>query len=88
MLNQQPTMTASWRDSARPARFFIIDAKAAFPVLLFLLHIAWWTFYVALITTLFFTALNKFGYSIEVFLRIVRSFLAGPRKLAIPWWLH
>jgi len=83
-----PTINASWRDSARPAKFFIIDAKAAFPIFLFLLHIAWWTFFVAILTTLFFTALAKFGYTMEVFLRIVRSVLAGPRKLAVPWWTN
>jgi intracellular multiplication protein IcmT len=87
-MQRPPSTNASWRDSARPARFFIIDAKAAFPVLLFLLHISWWTFYIVIAATLFFTALNKFGYSVEVFLRIVRGFFAGSRKLAIPWWMN
>ena len=30
-----PTADAHWRDSARPAKFFFVDAKAAFPLLLF-----------------------------------------------------
>lgn len=77
---------AHWRDSARPAKFFIIDAKAAFPVFLFLLHIRLWTFIIAILATLFFTMLNRFGYSVEVFLRYGRTFLAGRRKMAIPWW--
>lgn len=82
-----PSSNAHWRDSARAARFFIIDAKAAFPIFLFLLHIRLWTFVLAVIVTFFFTLLNRFGYSVEVFLRIGRSFLAGPRKIAVPWWL-
>jgi intracellular multiplication protein IcmT len=88
MMPEPPSINAHWRDSARPARFFIIDAKAAFPVLLFLLHITWWTFFVAIAATLFFTALNRFGYSVEVFLRLVRSFFSGSRKMAIPWWVN
>lgn len=85
---QRPPEGAHWRDSARPAKFFIVDAKAAFPVMLFLLHIRWWTLIIGIATMLFFTILNRFGYSVEVFLRIIRSFFAGPRKLAIPWWTN
>jgi len=76
-----------WRDSARPAKFFIIDAKAAFPVLLFLLHIRMWTFIIAVLATLFFTMINRFGYSVEVFLRHFRGFISGSRKMSIPWWM-
>ena len=82
----QSTGDAHWRDSARPAKFFFIDAKAAFPVILFLMHIKLWTFIVAMVVMIFFTVLSRFGYSVEVFLRIFRSALSGPRKMAIPWW--
>jgi len=75
-----------WRDSARTPRFFFIDARAAFPMLLFLLHIRWWSFFLAVFTTLFFGALERYGFSLTVFGRWVRSTLAGPRKIAIPWW--
>jgi intracellular multiplication protein IcmT len=84
---QPPSPNAHWRDSARSVRFFIIDAAAAFPVFLFLLHIRLWTFIVAVIAMLFFTLLNRFGYSIPVFLRYARGLLAGKRKVASPWWL-
>lgn len=83
---QTPSPNAHWRDSARAARFFIIDAKAAFPIFLFLLHIKSWTFIIAVLATLFFTILNRFGYSVEMFLRYGREFFAGNRKIAIPWW--
>ena len=85
---QNPTANAHWRDSARPAKFFFFDAKAAFPLLLFLVHIRWWTFILAIIAMLFFTILNRYGFSVNVFLRWFRSFLAGPRKIAIPWWTN
>jgi len=83
----QPAPGAHWRDSARSARFFIVDAQAAFPLLLFLLHIKLWTFIVAIVAMLFFTMLNRFGFSVIVFLRVAQSFLAGKRKKAYPWWL-
>ena len=86
-MEQLPTPAAHWRDSARPAKFFVFDAKAAFPLLLFLLHIELWTFIVAVVAMFFFTVLNMFGYSTIVFLRYTRSFFAGKRKIAIPWWM-
>jgi intracellular multiplication protein IcmT len=75
-----------WRDSARLPRFFMIDARAAFPFLLFLLHIKLWSFLLAVITTLFFALLERYGFTVTVFLRWLRATLAGPRKVAIPWW--
>lgn len=83
-----PPRDAHWRDSARSPKFFIFDAKAAFPLLLFLIHIRWWTFTVAVLAWLFFTYLNYHGFSLEVFLRWVRATLAGKRKIAIPWWMQ
>lgn len=75
-----------WRDSARPPRFFIVDARAAFPLLLFLLHIRWWTFILAVVATIFFATLERYGFTVPVFLRWLRSTLAGSRKFSIPWW--
>ena len=85
---RHPTATAHWRDSARASKFFIFDAKAAFPLLLFLVHIAWWTFITAIAAMFFFTLLNRYGFSVDVFLRWSRSFLAGRRKVVIPWWTN
>lgn len=75
-----------WRDSARPARFFFVDARAAFPLLLFFLHIKWWTFIFAIITMVFFSLIEKYGFTVVVFGRWLKSFLAGPYKSASPWW--
>jgi intracellular multiplication protein IcmT len=85
-MEKEPAPNAHWRDSARNARFFFIDAKAAFPLLIFLLHISWVTLIFAIAATLFFTALNRFGYSVEVFLRIIRGAVGGRLKTAHPWW--
>ena len=86
MASLSPTTGVHWRDSARRARFFIIDAQAALPVFLFLLHIRKWTLIVAACFVGVFILLNKFGYNVPVFFRIFRSFLAGSRKVCRPWW--
>lgn len=83
-----PRESAHWRDSARSIRFFFFDAQAAFPFVLFLLHIRWWTFFLALFAAIAFTILNHFGLSIAVFLRLFRSFIAGKRKIGNPWWIY
>lgn len=75
-----------WRDSARNPRFFIIDARAAFPLLVFLMHIRIWTFVLAVLAMLFFGLLERYGFSLLVFGRWFRCMLAGPRKVAVPWW--
>lgn len=75
-----------WRDSARPARFFLVDARAAFPLVLFILHIKIWTFVVAIIAMIFFALLERWGFTIPVFLRWTRSFLAGKYKTSTPAW--
>jgi len=79
---------AHWRDSARPVRFFMWDVKAAFPMLLLLLHIKLWTFIIAVTATMFFTLLNRYGFSVEVFGRWLRSSLGGKRKMSTPWWMN
>lgn len=77
---------AHWRDSARSARFFVVDYRAAFPLVLFLLHIRLWSFIVAIAATFFFALLERYGFTVTVFLRWARTMLAGPRKMAMPWW--
>lgn len=77
---------AHWRDSARPARFFFIDYRASFPLLLYLLHIKWWTFFIAVFTMLFLGILERYGFTVTVFRRWLRSKLAGSRKIAQCWW--
>ena len=75
-----------WRDSGRNPRFFFMDARSAFPLLLFLVHIKMWTFIVALIITIFFGILDRYGFSLVVFGRTLRTVFAGRVKLSRPWW--
>ena len=78
--------TAHWRDSARTARFFIVDARAAFPIFLFLMHIRVWTALLVVVSAAFFGTLEYYGFTIPVFLRWLRNFFAGYVKSSQPWW--
>lgn len=78
--------SAHWRDSARSARFFLVDARAAFPIFLFLMHIKVWTGILVIVSAVFFGILEHYGFTVPVFLRWLQLFFAGPVKFAIPWW--
>lgn len=77
---------AHWRDSARTPRFFIMDAYAAIPLVLFLLHIRWWMFFTCLAAVFFFAAIEKVGFTLPVFKRWFRAFFAGDIRTSRPWW--
>ena len=79
-------MDTHWRDSARSIRFFIWDGKAAFPLFIVLIWPRLWTLLVALIAMVFFTFMNRYGYTPIVFFRSMRSFLDGRRIYRSPWW--
>lgn len=78
--------TAHWRDSARVTRFFIVDARAVFPIFLFLMHIRVWTGILVLVSAVFFVILEHYGFTLPVFFRSVRLFFAGPVKTVQSWW--
>ncbi len=77
--------TAHWRDSARVPKFFMIDAYSAIPLFLTLLHIRLWTVALTISVCIFFMILNRFGFSLPVFLRWLRSFIAGNNRSARTW---
>ncbi len=80
------TSDTHWRDSGRSARFFVVDARAAFPLFIFLMHIRYWTATVVLISILFFGILERYGFTVPIFGRWLRTFISGPIKMSIPWW--
>lgn len=77
---------AHWRDSARPLRFFIIDYRATFPIVLFFLHIRWWSFWLMLVLVIFFSIIDRYGFTVPVFMRWLRGLFAGRHKFSRPWW--
>lgn len=78
--------TAHWRDSAREPRFFVINARAVFPLFMWILHARMWTFWIAIIGISFFVILERFGFTPTVFGRWLKNVIAGNIKSARPWW--
>lgn len=72
-----------WRNTARPARFFGIDARACLVVLLFLVHIRLWTLILMILVLALCFMLERFGMTLPVALRRLRSFFAGPYRRAL-----
>ena len=70
-----------WRDSARTPRFFIIDARAGFAVLIFMLHPRWSTLIFVVIVIAILGVLHRFGVSLTAAVRIMRGWLTGPNKI-------
>lgn len=66
-----------WRDSARAVRLAFMSAYVAVPLMVFLLHIRWWTFVVLVVTILVMTVIERFGYSPPVALLALRAWVAG-----------
>jgi len=73
-------MDIHWRNTQKPVRFFILDARASLAVLLFLVHMRLWTFFMAIFTMVVFYVLERFGLTFYSALRSVRSWFLGERR--------
>ncbi|MDB6096381.1 MAG: icmT [Francisellaceae bacterium] len=75
-----------WRDASRQPRFIFLDALSILPLIIWVLHARWWTFKLALAIIAFFGILERFKFTVPIFFRWFRSFLAGPYRSARPWF--
>lgn len=62
----------------KSARFFALDAFAAFPFLLVLIHIRWWTIGLAFLSSVLFWFAERLGLRFMPALRAVRSWFVVP----------
>lgn len=69
-----------WRDTAIMPKFFILDARSMFPLLIWAFHMRMWTFCVAVVGITFFAVLERRGISIEVMFRMMKCKIAGRYK--------
>ena len=75
-----------WRFTADPVRLLIIDARALAPLALWIAHMREWTFILAIIGVLFFSALAWLGLTLPVAVRMFRVILCGPVRPRLPSW--
>lgn len=77
-----------WRDASLTMRFFGIDARAFFPLLIALYHPRKWTFALAGGAIIIFFVMEKRGYTLPVLIRAIRHWLRGTVVHARAWWHH
>jgi|AntRauTorckE5430_2_1112549.scaffolds.fasta_scaffold00008_18 intracellular multiplication protein IcmT len=77
----------NWQNTGREPKLWVMNSTTSFPLLLFMLNISWNTFFLVLGTIFVFFVLEYYGFNLKVFGRFLRSFLAGSRKVARPWWV-
>lgn len=70
-------MDVHWRNTQKPARFFMLDARAFVAVLIFLVHARLWTFVLAVLMMVVFWFLERRGLTFEASLRAFRSWILG-----------
>ncbi len=75
-------MDIHWRNTQKPARFFMFDARAFFAILLCLVHARLWTFTIALMVIVVFGALERRGLTFSAALRAFRSWAVGAKRPA------
>ena len=69
-----------WRDSARPPRMFGVDARAAFALLLFLLHMSFVTLGIVILAIAAAAVMERRGHTPVSGLRALRAYFAGRHR--------
>jgi intracellular multiplication protein IcmT len=75
-----------WRNTALPVRILMLDARACLPVLCVVVYWSWTTLYIALLGTAFFGLISFFGLTMPALFRVVRRWLVGRLRPAVPAW--
>jgi intracellular multiplication protein IcmT len=84
MTNDQDN--APWCHTALVPRLFCLDARAVFPLGIWLLHWSKTTFAIALISVLFLLALERIGLPLDACLGYFRVLLVGRLRPATDLW--
>jgi intracellular multiplication protein IcmT len=71
-----------WRNTQRPVRFFVLDARSAFAVLFVMVYLRIWTLALAFIVMFIFWLLERRGLSFDASLRALRRWILGTRRPA------
>ncbi len=72
-----------WRDSALTPRFFVLDAKGFFVVVIWMFHPTWITFGAVVVVLAALAILNYYHISLIACFRLMRTALGGTRKIII-----
>ncbi|MGE4350874.1 MAG: IcmT/TraK family protein [Bdellovibrionales bacterium] len=75
-------MDIHWRNSQKPARFFILDARAFLGILFLLLHMRLWVLILCLVSMAVFWIFERRGLAFGAALRALRVWLIGRSRPA------
>ena len=71
-----------WRETHKQVRLFIFDGRLTVVFLLMLMHMAWWTFLLAVTVTAVMYFFETKGISADSIFRALRASFAGRRRTA------
>ncbi|SFK90805.1 IcmT/TraK family protein [Methylocapsa palsarum] len=75
-----------WRDTGRPVKVLFLDARACFPLLVYVVYWSWTTFTIAAVGIGFFTVISWAGLTVPSTIRTLRRLFVGPLRPAVPSW--
>jgi intracellular multiplication protein IcmT len=75
-------MDVHWRNTQRPARFFMLDARASVALLVFMVHIRLWTLVLAILVMTAFWFCERMGLTFASALRAFRCYILGQNRPA------
>ncbi|MDR2422814.1 MAG: IcmT/TraK family protein [Deltaproteobacteria bacterium] len=75
-------MNAPWAWSAKKARLFFIDARAIFPITLWLLRWSWATLLLAIVSILALALLARRGITLNSAFPLIKAKLVGSEREA------
>jgi intracellular multiplication protein IcmT len=81
MAKKDQDIYAHWRDSALTPRFFTVDARAGFVVLLCMVRPNWYTLAFVIVILTILSILNYYRVTVVASMRLLRSFLTGSKKV-------
>lgn len=75
-------MDVHWRNTQKPARFFMFDARVAAVLMIFLMHMRLWTLVLAILAFALFYILERVGLTFDSALRAIRCYILGRNRPA------
>jgi len=78
--------SAHWRDSARRAKFFIVDAAIVWPLMLFLFSIGRATGLLLLFSLISLLIMERMNFTLQKFYRYFFVLIVGPIRYRKGWW--
>jgi intracellular multiplication protein IcmT len=75
-----------WRNTGQPVRLLMLDARACLPIVSVMVYWSWPTLYIAIVGVTFFSTISLCGLTLPAMLRLIRRWLVGSVRTAVPVW--